>query len=50
MLNHLQGTDCDLVTGEEKKIVKGDEASAHCSSTVEMVSLTQHCKQFTSSI
>ena len=38
------GTDCDLVTGEERCYAKGDSPSPHVACTVEMSSVTERCE------
>lgn len=41
----LQGTPCDLLTGEERKYAKGPEyPSNHLSCSVEMVDLQKNCR------
>ena len=41
----LQGTPCDLVTGEERRFANdGDEPSNHISCTVEMASVSTSCE------
>jgi len=41
----LQGTPCDLVTGDERRCVSADgvTASAHVACTVEMTSVSTPC-------
>ena len=44
MLSPLQGTPCDLVTGEERKYAEADgEPSSHVSCTVEMTCINVPC-------
>lgn len=41
----FQGTPCDLLTGEERKYIKGaDNPANHLSCSVEMVNLNSNCK------
>lgn len=41
----IQGTPCDLLTGEERTYAKGpDNPSNHLSCSVEMVNLQCNCK------
>lgn len=43
----LQGTPCDLVTGEERKFADPlQNPSAHVACTVEMTSVTNPCRSF----
>jgi len=44
MLSPLQGTPCDLVTGEERKYAQANgEPSSHVSCTVEMTCINVPC-------
>jgi len=46
----LQGTPCDLITGDERRCVSADgvTASAHLACTVEMTSVSSPCNYFIS--
>jgi len=47
---YLQGTPCDLVTGDERRCASADgiTPSAHLACTVEMTSVSTPCKCFSS--
>lgn len=43
----FQGTPCDLLTGEERKCIKGiDNPANHLSCSVEMVNLQNNCRYY----